>query len=342
MRVLIVTNMYPSKQHLYYGIFVQEYVDSLRKQGVHVDVFFTNAKRTRAAYLTELPALLRQIRSQAYDIVHAQHTYCVFQLALLRPWLRNRPALVFTIHEAEAFRTEDQRDTQADVLKQFVYVKRFKRWALESADRVVSVERRLPQIIGYRGFYETIAPGVDTDLFSPMEMTQARKILNLPEKKPIIFFPASPRERDFQKNYKLFQQSQVYLKSSVHVLTAGALSHKQMPLYMNAANLIVQTSRYEASPMVVKEAMACNRPMVSTDVGDVREFFGDLPGYLLCANDPQDVAAKIERALQFGQPTQGRARVFELQLSLGQTAQKYLSVYERLCQTEKEKVYAHS
>ena len=342
MRVLVVTNMYPSAQYLYYWIFVQEYVDSLRKQGIHVDVFFTDAKRTRAAYLAELPALLRQIRSQEYYILHAQHTYCVFQLSLLRPWLRRRPALVFTIHEAEAFCTADQRDAQADFLKQFVYVKRLKRWALEAVDRVVSVERRLSQIIGYQGSYETIAPGVDVNLFSPMDMTESRKILSLPEEKPIVFFPASPRERDFQKNYKLFQQSQAYWKSPVHVLTAGAIPHEQMPLYMNAANVIVQTSRYEASPMVVKEAMACNRPMVSTDVGDVREFFGDLPGYFLCAHDPQDVADKIERALQFGKPTRGRARVFELKLSLEQTAQKYLALYEQLCQTEKGKVYAHS
>ncbi len=329
MRVLVVTNMYPTSESPFYGIFVQEHVEALRKFDVEVDVFFTNPKRTRAAYLMKLPALIRQIRAGNYDIIHAQHSYCIYQLALVRQLVHNCPPIIFTIHEGEAFLPKDLRDPKADFLKQFVYSKRLKRWALQMADFVVSVERRLPQVIGYEGPYEVIPPGVNTELFRPKDLVESRKELGLPQFEQIILFPADPK-RDFNKGFELFQQSLAYLKRPVHVITGGFIPHDQMPSYMNAADVIVQTSRFEASPMVVKEAMACNRPMVSTDVGDVREIFGDTPGYFLCAPDPKDIAEKIEQALQFGQPTQGRARILELGLSLEQTSRKYLRLYEQL------------
>jgi glycosyltransferase involved in cell wall biosynthesis len=321
--------MYPTSEFPFYGIFVQEHVETLRKFGVEVDVFFTNPKRTRAAYLTELPALIRQIRAGNYDIIHAHHSYCVYQLALVRQLIRHCPPIIFTIHEGEAFLPKDLRDPKADFLKQFVYSKRLKRWALGMVDFVVSVERHLPQVVGYKGPYEVIPPGVNTELFRPMDLIECRKKLGLPQFEQIVLFPAESK-RDFNKGFDLFQQSLAYLKRPVRLITGGSIPHDQMPLYMNAADVIVQTSRFEASPMVVKEAMACNRPMVSTDVGDVREIFDDTPGYFLCAPDPKDIAEKIEQALQFGQPTRGRARILELGLSLEQTACKYLHLYEQI------------
>jgi teichuronic acid biosynthesis glycosyltransferase TuaC len=330
MKILIVTNMYPTSKHPFYGIFVQEHVEALRKLGAHIDVFFTNPKRTRAAYLAGLPALARKLRAERYNIIHAQHSYCVYQLSFVRSLLRHRAPVVFTIHEGEAFIPDSFCDPQADFLKRFVYSKRLKRWALELADYVVSVERRLPQVVGYQGPYEVIPPGVNTDLFHPMDQLVCRKALGLPEQGLIIFFPASPTSL---KGFDLFQQSLAHLKLiNIRVVTGGSIPHDQMPLYMNAADVIVQTSYFEASPMVVKEAMACNRPVVSTDVGDVREIFGDTPGCFLCTHDPKDIAEKIEQALRFNQPAQGRERILELGLSLEQTARKYLALYERLTQ----------
>jgi glycosyltransferase involved in cell wall biosynthesis len=107
-----------------------------------------------------------------------------------------------------------------------------------------------------------------------------------------------------------------------------------MPLYMNGADAVVSTSRFEGGPLAVKEAMACNRPTVSTDSGDVREFFGDVPGLFLCTRDPQDIAQKIEHGLNFDGPIRGRERVLELGLSLEQTAQKYWELYQQVSRTD--------
>ena len=70
--------------------------------------------------------------------------------------------------------------------------------------------------------------------------------------------------------------------------------------------------------------------MVSTDVGDVRHIFGDVPGYFLCSDDPKAVASTIERALDVWDRTTGRERIMELGLSLEQEARQYLEVYGKV------------
>jgi teichuronic acid biosynthesis glycosyltransferase TuaC len=334
VKIIVVTNNYPTPELPYSGIFVRQHVEALRKLGVHVDVFFTNGKRTRMAYLTELPNLARRLRSERYDVIHTQHSYCVFQVALIRLLVRTETPMVFTIHQSTAHMPDGLRDPQADILKRLVYRKRLHRLAMQLADCIVAVERRIPQLFGYGGSFEVIPPGVDLELFRPMGCTQCRTELGLPEHQRIIFFPASPK-RAFHKGFDLLQESLIHLDSTINLKSAGSIPHEQMPLYMNAADLVVQASRFEASPQIVKEAMACNRPTVCTDIGDVRELFGDVPGLFLCARNPKDIAEKIGQALNFDGPILGRERILELGLSLEQVAHRYLVLYERLIGTGK-------
>ena len=66
-----------------------------------------------------------------------------------------------------------------------------------------------------------------------------------------------------------------------------------VPKYMNACDVLVLVSDGEGSPMVIKEAMACNLPIVSVPVGDVPEVIGGTDGCFLCSQEPGDVAKKL-------------------------------------------------
>jgi glycosyltransferase involved in cell wall biosynthesis len=101
-----------------------------------------------------------------------------------------------------------------------------------------------------------------------------------------------------------------------------------MPLYMNACDVLVLASDYEGSPVVIKEAMACNLPIVSTDVGDVAKVIGATEGCYICQQDPKDMAQKIKLALARGQRTDGRRAVHSL--SLDQTVDSLLRIYEKV------------
>ena len=329
MRTLIATNMYPTPLYPHFGIFVKEQAESLQKASVEVEVFFTSGRNHRSAYFRDIGRLRRLIRLGRFDIIHVHHSYSALQcLAALR-LARARMPMVFTFHEGEAALDPRVRDPQADFLKQFVYSKRIKKFALGLATAIISVSRGLPEVTGFEGQYEIIPSGADLELFRPMDKSESRRRLALPQEKPIVFFPADP-SRLIDKDVDLFHKALAHLPRKPDILYGGAIPHEQMPVFMNAADAVIQTSRFEASPMVVKEAMACNRPVISTDVGDVAEIFGETPGCYLTVRSPSAVAAAIECALRFRGPHEGRTRIVELGLSMDDVTARILSVYEKV------------
>ncbi len=52
--------------------------------------------------------------------------------------------------------------------------------------------------------------------------------------------------------------------------------------------------------------MACNIPIVSTDVGDVKEIISKTAGCYISSFNPKDFAQKTEKALNYGKRTSGR------------------------------------
>jgi len=152
-----------------------------------------------------------------------------------------------------------------------------------------------------------------------------------PDKKYILFLG---NKKSKTKNYKLFKEAVGLIKSDdISVVAPYPISHDQVVKYLNSVDVLVVPSLMEGSPNVVKEAMACNCPVVATDVGDVAWLFGDEPGYLLTGFDPKDVAEKIRMALAFAEEkrkTLGRERIKTLGLDSETVAQRIVSVYEDL------------
>jgi len=99
-------------------------------------------------------------------------------------------------------------------------------------------------------------------------------------------------------------------------------------LLMNAVDLVLMTSFTEGSPQFIKEAMACNCPIVSTDVGDVKDVIKNTKGCYITSYIPEDVATKIELALNYGKKTDGREHIKHFDNEL--IALKILNVYKKI------------
>jgi len=115
---------------------------------------------------------------------------------------------------------------------------------------------------------------------------------------------------------------------NVQLIAATGQPHERIPLYMNACDVLALASDYEGSPVVIKEAMACNLPIVSVDVGDVAQVIAGVEGCYICRRDAADMADKLGQALDRGQRTAGR-RVIQ-SLGLDATVDSILNIYEDL------------
>jgi teichuronic acid biosynthesis glycosyltransferase TuaC len=324
VRVLTVTNMYPYSGSPYYGVFVRDHVAALRAEGAEVDVLFTNPHLGRIRYATEVARLIGMLRRRRYDVVDAHHTYCVFQAVFARAAARARMPIVFTSHEGEVH-LPHEGERSADVLGRLVYSHRLKRHAFSLADAIVAVEERLPRAAGFRGDYVVVPPAVDTVVFRPVERSRARRTLDL-EDGPIVLFPADPAR--LHKGASLLEAALELLDRRPHVIHGGTIDRNAMPLYMNAADVVALPSRFEASPMAAKEALACDTPLVATDVGDVRRLFKGVPGFYCVEPSPQAVARGLERALAHRGAVGGRDRVLALGLTPSAVACRYLEVFQ--------------
>ncbi len=112
-----------------------------------------------------------------------------------------------------------------------------------------------------------------------------------------------------------------------------SVSHSEIIRTIQNTDILLVTSRWEGSPNIVKEAMACNCPVVSTDVGDVRWLFGDEPGYFITSFEPDDVAEKLLLALKYSEVygrTNGRQRIINLELDSNSIAKKIISLYQNV------------
>jgi len=106
---------------------------------------------------------------------------------------------------------------------------------------------------------------------------------------------------------------------------------------LNAADLLLSTSLWEGSPNIIKEAMACNCPIVSTDVGDVKWLLDGVEGCFITTNDPNDIANKIRKALDIKGKTKGREKLISLGLDSKNIAKKIVSVYEEVMRENSHK-----
>jgi len=329
MKVLLVTNMYPTETNPFYGIFVREQVESLREENVIIDVFFINGQKNRFNYLTSIIALIKKIRRQKYDIIHAHHTYCIYPIKIATAVTGVKTPLILTFHEGEVHRQNGASVKNIDFIKQLVFSKRLKRIALKMVDLVIAVQAEMLKRLNFKGRSIVLPCGVNSEMFRPLEKKRCREKLGLPLDKKIIFFPASPNNK--QKGFDILKESIWNLnRPDLQLIAGGNLLHSDMPYYMNAADVVVQLSVFEASPSVLKEAMAVNVPLIFTDAGDVKKLAGNAKGCFFCERRPKNVASKLDEVLRYDEVCTGRERIFNISLTQKAISKKLIKMYNDL------------
>ncbi len=318
LRVLMITSEWPTPEHPEWSPFIVRQVEFLRRAGVRVDVFAFRGSKSPISYARAWMEVRRRLSRDRYDLVHAQWG----QSAVLA--LPKRVPLVITYrgNDLEGIVGPDGRYSLPGQVLRAV-----SRAASRAADQVMVVAEHLARLIPPRS-YHVIPSGLDLEHFSPTPAAEARRALGLPLDRKLVLFAGVPANT--RKRHALAQAAVSLLPAELNaeLVVAAGIPHERIPLYMSACDTLVLTSMHEGSPNVVKEALACDLPVVSVDVGDVRQRIGRIEGCIVTVDDrPETIAAALERVLRRGGRVDGRSTVRELDERL--LAQRTIGVYRQ-------------
>ena len=113
----------------------------------------------------------------------------------------------------------------------------------------------------------------------------------------------------------------------VNLMELKGYTREQVATLMQAADVFLMTSLTEGSPQVIKEAMACGCPIVSVDVGDVKEVIDGVDGCYLTERETNSIAECLKRAIAFPGKTRGREVIIEKRLTNDIIANRVFAVY---------------
>ncbi len=308
--------------------FVTEQGESLRALGCEVEYFLVKGN-----YLRAVKALKRKIRSFQPDIVHAH-----FGLSAITAELQSLVPVVTTFHNGETLNKHVNFLTSLFSLR---------------AKHVVYVAQHIHDLVFFKAKNHSIIPcGVNIDDCHVIDKTTARQQLGFEDGVKYILFGGG--FDNLRKNYAILRDAVERIEQAPWVSVEGGercgnivclemkgLSRADCVLRMNACDLFVLPSHSEGSPQALKEAMACNCPIVATDMADVRHLLGDQPGHYILRNprptkerwdadekSVDELVTLVQEALQFNSRTNGRDRITELRLSNEQVAEQLKEIYE--------------
>src|SRR3972149_2306778 len=208
-------------------------------------------------------------------------------------------------------------------------------WAARHAAAVIvksnNLYEALPQSLRHKS--NVLPNGVDINLFKPMARDECRDKLGWNKRSKVVLFNGSKDENQLCKNPSLARAtvdhlSKIMPEVILHVLSNA--SHAEIPIIMNAADCLLITSLHEGSPNIVKEAMACNLPIVSVPCGDVAERLRMTRPGRICPYDANILAEAIQNVLSSGRRSNGRVQLISQGLTTARVAESLIQIYRQV------------
>lgn len=323
MRILFITTEWPTKKRPADVPFLVSYRDALQAVGVEIDLFHFRGEGNPFNYLK---AWLRVRKTQAWkkaDLLHAHWGQSAFL------GLCSSKPLVITYHGSDLMGIPNSNGQ--NTLKGQLMVA-FSKWVARHANYCIAVSEHLNSLLPEGINSQVIPMGVDLELFKPMDKEICRERLKLDLGKFLILFVSNPARPE--KRYGLAQKAVSALmlqqpQKTIELIAVYNQSIKMVPLYLNAVDVLLLTSFHEGSPVIIKEALACNLPIVATDVGDVRERIEQIEGCHVCEDDSvETLTQKLSLTLASSERINGRASIQHL--SWQSVAEKTKSLYDQI------------
>jgi teichuronic acid biosynthesis glycosyltransferase TuaC len=329
LRVLMVTGDYPTEQKPYSGTFIKSQADSLIAEGLDVEIIHPKPGPVLLRYASAIIQVFLKTLTSRFDVVHGHYGQWCF---IARMQWTTPVVASFLGSDLLSTPAVNPASSKIDAL-----VLHISRWLCHRVDAVIvkSEEMKKATLVSEGNIF-IIPNGVDFELFRPIPRAEARTALGWEQDRFYVLFGNDPRIP--VKNFPLALAAIECLRArglSAELVVANGLSQTTVVQYINASNALILPSLAEGSPNIVKETMACNVPVVSTDVGDVAQVIGRTRGCSVCPPDPQALAAALEQALYHSGPTTGRSDIMHLDRRV--VAKQVIAVYEKVTSKKNKK-----
>lgn len=296
-------------------IFFTQQIETLEGKGIDCDVCVVPGaeqidgnmanKRGLKEYIQYLPKVRRALRNGDYDIIHANY-------GLTAPFAvtQFRLPVVLTLWGSDVVGLDGL------ITKTFAW----------RADAVTVRSKEMQALLGSKNAH-IVPSGVNVDRFHPIDQAEARRQVGWDIDSTHILFPYSPDydRKNYPRAKRVVEKVSEKLEVNISLQTISGVDHEEVPWYINAADCMLLTSDHEGSPNTIKEAMACNVPVITTDVGDVRERLEDVYPGGIGTNDTELVNLLID-TLQSERRSNGRDAVMEV--SWNRIGDYFVSLYD--------------
>lgn len=269
-------------------------------------------------YLSHIKPIKRILKEGGFDVIHAHYGLC----GLVSYFAKHKQKLVVSYMGDDLIGEADEHGRytfKGEVIKKInqFFARYINAANIVKSDQMAAViPKALPHVL---------PNGVNFELFYPISQKEARDQLGLASDKLLALFVADPERTE--KNYPLAKQGFDLVKhQNKELIVLKKESQQRLNLFYNAADVLLLTSFHEGSPNVIKEAMACSRPIVSTRVGDVEKMAGRTKGCFLIDYNPKDLAEKLVEASKYASGTSGREDISHIREE--NIAQRIISIYK--------------
>jgi glycosyltransferase involved in cell wall biosynthesis len=327
MRLLAITNLYPTRQAPTLGVFVERQVEGLRRIGLNVEVLVIDrASGGRWAYWTVGRRLRAAIRTFKPDIVHVMYGGITASLVTLT--VEHLPVVVsFCGSDLLGFSSPSpltSLSARCGVLASHGAARRARGIVVKSNN----LRERLPRDID-RARVRVIPNGIDLRRFRRLDREACRSRLNWATDRFHVLFAdnnGNPCKRPALARAAVQTLAHRGIDAELHQLSGVAPD--DVPIWLNASHALLLTSVSEGSPNIVKEALACDVPVVSVDVGDVRERIQGIDGCFIASPHPSELAARMQ--IVHSGPARVPGSVKMQELSLENVALRLAHFYDEL------------
>jgi len=326
MRVLAVTNLFPSPHAPHAGRFIEQQIQGLRRAGMDVEVLLLDRVRLGMRIYAHLPALVQgKIAEYQPDLVHVM--YGGIMAGLVAHVVQDRPVVV-SFHGSDLLGQPFERFRRRLIAGCGVLASK---QAAKRCSGVVLVAEHLRQSLPAdkgRSQVRVIPCGIDLNLFKPHDRDYCCGLLGWKKGSFHILFQntGDPVKRPALAYAALDCLRKLGVNAEIHELCG--VTYDQVPVWLNASDALLVTSFHEGSPTIVKEALACNLPIVSVAVGDVPQRINGIRGCYLAEPTPKDLADKLQSVCRHPQRIEAGKAISPL--SVDHTARQLTEFYQAM------------